>query len=221
MAALLAALVMLTAAQSQQVGFGGFGTGPTSLVNSKTVLADIKATDEQAAKLREWAKEFPAKQFAAMKDIQGAPQKKAAAMTAEAWKGIGEVLKPDQVKRLKQIELQAAGVTAFSRPEVVEALKFTDDQKAKIREAGGTVFRTMVALREEFGATGFAPLNLEPAKKLEHDKKLAAINKEMRDAVETALTDEQKKKWKEMTGDPIDVTKVQSETRPQFDKKKD
>ena len=226
MVTLLATLVTLTVAQSRQGGGFGFGgTGPAQLINSKTVQADIKATDEQVTKLKEWAKEYQAKQFAAFKDFKDLSKEerteKQAALTAEAWKGVATVLKDDQVKRLKQIDLQVAGVRAYSTKEVSEGLKITDDQKGKIQDAGQSMFKDMAALREEFGIKGFGGAKLEADKQKEYDAKVAKLNKEMRAAVEAALTDEQKKKWKEMTGDPIDVAKVQAESRPTFGKKKD
>ncbi len=46
------------------------------------------------------------------------------------------MLKPEQVKRFKQIELQVGGVMAFNQPRVQEVLKLTDEQKEKIRGIG-------------------------------------------------------------------------------------
>ena len=229
MVTLLATMVMLTVAQSRQ-GFGGgfaFGGGPAGLVNSKSVMADIKATEEQVEKLKEWAKEYQKESlefFRGLKDMSKEDiVEKANARTADAWKAVGKVLKEDQVKRLKQIELQVAGVGAFMRPDVAEGLKITDDQKGKMRESMGDMFKDMAALREEFGIKGFGGAKLEADKQKEYDKKAAKLNKEVMDAMAGALTDDQKKKWKEMTGDPIDVQKVQSESRPNFGnfKKKD
>src|SRR5436309_3275652 len=67
---LAAGMVGLAVAQQRQGGMGFGGGGPAGLVNSKTVLADIKATDEQATKLKEWAKDYQAKQFASFKDFK-------------------------------------------------------------------------------------------------------------------------------------------------------
>lgn len=229
MVTLLAMLVMLTAAQSRQFG-GGFGGGPAGLVNSKTAMTDIKATDDQVEKLKEWAKEYQDKQrefFKGFKDMSKEERtEKQAALTKDAWAAIGKVLKDDQVKRLKQIEIQVAGVGAFLRPDVSEALKITDDQKGKLQESMGSVFKDIMALNEEFGIKGFGgggAAKLEGDKKKDYDKKIAKLNKEMMSGVQDVMTDEQKKKWKEMTGEPIDVQKVQAESRPTFGnfKKKD
>ncbi len=57
-----------------------------------------------------------------------------ASVNTEMEKSLGEILKPDQVKRLHQIHVQTLGVAAFVMPPVADELKLTDDQKTKIRE---------------------------------------------------------------------------------------
>lgn len=220
-AALLAVgMVGLAAAQRQGGGGFGGGGGPANLINSKTVLADIKATDEQTTKLKEWAKDYQAKQFASFKDFKDLSKEERAERmaknTEDAWKAIGGVLKEDQVKRLKQIELQVGGAFVYSRKDVAEALKISDDQKEKIRDASQSMFKEMQDLREEYGIKGFGAPKLDADKQKEYEKKSAAITKDLNAKVQGILTDEQKTKWKEMTGEPIDVAKVQAESRPQF-----
>ena len=56
------------------------------------------------------------------------------AMNAEVRKGLTDILKPEQVKRFEQIQLQQMGVLgAPAMPRVQEALNLTDDQKSKLR----------------------------------------------------------------------------------------
>ena len=55
----------------------------------------------------------------------------------ENQKVIAGILKPEQVKRLKQIEVQFQGVRALQSEEVVNALDLTDDQKRRGRPRGG------------------------------------------------------------------------------------
>lgn len=228
-AALLAAsMVGLAIAQRQGGGGFGFGGGPATLINSKTVLADIKATDDQVAKLRDWAKDYQSKMFASFKDFKDLSKEeraeRMAKTTDDAWKSVGEILKDEQVKRLKQIDLQVAGAQAYSRKEVAEALKISEDQRGKMQDAGMALFQEMRDLREEYGLKGFGGPKLDADKQKEYDKKMAAITKDFNTKLQTVLTDEQKAKWKEMTGEPIDVAKVQAESRPQFGggrKKKD
>jgi Spy/CpxP family protein refolding chaperone len=239
-ATLTLGLVVAVSAQPPDGGFGmmmGGGGGPAALVTSKTVLADIKATEEQTGKLKEWAREYVAKQrekmMAMREELQGLdPMERLAKFTemqtkatAEAYKQLGDVLKEDQVKRLKQIDLQVAGLGAFSRAEVATALKITDEQKDKLRDVQTALGAEMRDLMEEYGfgrpgggGGGFPKLDRD--KLAEMQKKQAAIAKEAMGKVTAMLTDDQKTAWKELVGEPIDVAKVQSESRPQFQRKK-
>ncbi|MFO0851460.1 MAG: hypothetical protein U0871_23315 [Gemmataceae bacterium] len=236
-AALTVGLVVAANAQppggGRGMGMGGMGGGPAQLVQSKTVLAEVKATDEQAAKLKEWAKEYGTKQMAKMREtfqeLQGLdPMEMRTKMgeiqakaTAEAYKEIGTVLKDEQVKRLKQIDVQFAGMGAFMRTDVRDALKITDDQREKFQTIQMGVFGEMRDLREEYGIQGFGPPKLDSAKQKEYDRKLAAITNEAMTKMADALTDDQKKAWKDLTGDKVDVAKIRSEMpAPQFGKKK-
>jgi hypothetical protein len=226
-AALFAGVVGVTALAQPPGGGRGFGggTGPTQLVLSQTVQADLKLNEDQANKLKEWSREFGQKQrermgelFQGLKDLPKEEMgKKFAEIQAEsskmAYKELGDVLKEDQVKRLKQIEIQVAGNRAFTMPAVQEALKLNESQQEKIREVSGESFREMADLREEYGIKGFGGPKLDADKQKEYDRKLAAITKDMQDKVVATLTDEQKATWKTLTGEPIDVAKVQSETR--------
>lgn len=215
------------------MGFGGGGGGPAQLISSKTVLAEIKATDEQTTKLKEWAKDYSAKQAAKMREtfqeLQGLDRQEMmtkmgeiqAKATAEAYKAISEVLKDDQVKRLKQIDIQFAGMGAFMRADVRDALKITDDQREKFTEVQMGMGREMRDLNEEYGIQGFGPPKLDSAKQKEYDRKRAAITSEAMTKLTGLLTDDQKKSWKDLTGDKVDVAKIRSEMpAPQFGKKK-
>ena len=227
-AVMAAGMVGITVAQERQRqggGFGGFGFGgPTSLLRSKTVREDLKLTEEQSKKLQEWGKEYGQKAQEAMREkMKDIPREQIrekigaimAEMQAETYKQIGTILDEKQVKRLKEIDLQVAGTQALVRPDVQEALKVTDDQKEKLRGVAQDSFTAMRELREEYGVQGFGPPRLDEAKQKEYDRKLAGIRKEVEEKSLAALTDDQKAKWKEKTGAPIDVAKVREETRPQ------
>ena len=65
-------------------------------------------------KMQEAFKDIPREQFREkFAEIQ-------AKMSKEAYKEIGTVLKEDQVKRLKQIEVQVSGARAFAMSHVQE-----------------------------------------------------------------------------------------------------
>ncbi|HET6572770.1 MAG TPA: Spy/CpxP family protein refolding chaperone [Fimbriiglobus sp.] len=229
-AALVAGLGGLTAlAQPGGRGmFGGFGGGPAQLINSKIVQKELKIDEGQASKLKEWAREFGAKQREKMRELfQGGNFDREkfgeimAEQTKEAYKEIATVLKPDQVKRLRQIDTQVSGTRAFATPHVQEALKLTDEQKEKVRDIEQANGKELQELRQEFGfgrrQKGERP---DPEKMAEFTKKSAAISKEAMTKLEGVLTADQKTKWKDLTGEAVDVAKIQAEARPQFQRKK-
>ncbi len=229
-AVLVAGLGGLAAmAQQGRGGMGMFGGGgPAQLVNSKTVQSELKVSEDQAGKLKEWGREFGAKQREKMRELfQGGNFDREkfgeimAEQTKEAYKEIASVLKPDQVKRLKQIEVQVAGARAFAMPHVQEALKLTDEQKEKVRDIEQSTGKELRELAQEFGLGGRQKGERpDQAKMEEFRKKSAALSKESMTKLEGVLTEKQKGDWKELTGTAVDVAKIQSESRPQFPRKK-
>jgi len=107
---------------------------------------------------------------------------------------LASVLKPEQSRRLKQISIQQRGSQAFNEEDVQTTLKLTDDQKDKIKTLNEDAGKEM---REIFqNAQG----NFREA-----GEKAGAVRKETMEKVLALLTDEQKKSWKEMTGEPFEV----------------
>src|SRR5437773_1539463 len=86
-------------------GPGGPGSGdPGSILKNENVQKELKITEEQLKKYEELQK-----------------------------KALADSLTPEQLKRLKQIQLQQRAAQAFPAPEVQTALNMTADQKAKIQ----------------------------------------------------------------------------------------
>ena len=195
---------------------GGFGAGPAQLVQSKTVQSELKLTDEQVAKLKEWGAAQQGKMRAAMQGIDPSEMReKLPAIMAEMRKTtdkeLGEVLKPEQVKRLKQIEFQMAGLRGLMSPDTAKMLDVTDEQKEKVQAVMQDVNKDMRDLGEEYGVRGFQP-PADAAKAKEFAKKSEQITKDATSKVMKVMTDEQKKKYEEMAGAPVDVAKVRTES---------
>jgi hypothetical protein len=147
-------------------GFGGFGRGqldPAALLRLETVQKELKLSDEQIKKVDE-----------------------------AVLKALGEVLDPDQMKRLKQIHLQTRGTRAFSDPKVQEQLKFTAEQKDSIKTITEDSDKEIRELQKEGG--GF-----------ENAKKIGAIRREADEKIRNVLTAEQQKTWREMTGEQFQI----------------
>jgi hypothetical protein len=105
-----------------------------------------------------------------------------------------EGLKPGQARRLKQIALQQRGPYALGDPDVADALKLTVEQKETIRAIQDEARR---ALGGPPGRGGRKPS--EEASRATRERLLGV------------LTEAQRARWKEMTGEPFT-----GEVRPAF-----
>jgi Spy/CpxP family protein refolding chaperone len=195
----LTALLSTPAWAQGRGGFGGPGAGGAMLLVNKGVQEELKVTEDQASKLETLSQATRDKMREAMQDV---PQEERFQKMAEIGpkiqadvdKGLAEILKPEQVKRFHQIQIQAASYNAFSQPKVAEKLKLTDSQKAKIKEisdyaraARGEIFQSAQDDRE--GAM----------------KKMQELNKTTFEKVTVLLTPEQKTEWKDLIGAPYEV----------------
>jgi hypothetical protein len=207
-------------------GRGGFG-GPLFLINNKAVQEDLKMTEEQVTKVKEWQMEFFPKigeiykergiEFGKGfgKDLSEEDRAKMAEagveVTKVAYKELGDVLKKEQIYRLKQIDRQQMGVNAFTNAEVVESLKLTDSQKTSVKGISGDFDKERREIVAEAtkdgkgkGKGGFG-FRLDP----EAQKKITKLQGEAVGKVVDLLDDSQKKTWKELVGAEFDLTKLQ------------
>jgi hypothetical protein len=177
--------VALELAQSQaQIpgggGFGGFGKGgamnPLTMLQNKAVKDELKLTDEQAKKVDE-----------------------------AVWKSLATVLDVDQLKRLKQIDLQVKDYRAFAEADVQVALKMTAEQKDTIKTALADADKELADIAKDFkgGGKGGGGAGFE---------KLQTIGKETKERIIGVLNKEQKRAFNEMIGEKFEF--------PAFGKKK-
>jgi hypothetical protein len=188
-------------------GFGppGMGQGPTAamlLANDK-VQQELKITDDEKAAIKKATDEVNAKYKDDLdKARAGMDRQKMGelrkAMSEESEKAVLAVLKPDQSKRLKQIQVQTAGLGAFSKEDVQTALKLTDAQKKDIKDATDDMQKDVQEL--------FQNARGDRDKFAEAQKKIQTLREETLDSIVKNLTDDQKKTWKELTGDKFEVT---------------
>ncbi len=98
-----------------------------------------------------------------------------------------EVLRPEQAKRLRQIVWQQRGAMAFNYPEVADDLRLTPEQKERIH-----------SIAEESRPPG-RPGDHRPDGWRHSDDFWKGVN----DRLISVLSDEQRTKWKELTGEPF------------------
>jgi Spy/CpxP family protein refolding chaperone len=110
-------------------------------------------------------------------------------------------LKPEQAKRLKQIEVQSAGLGAFSKDDVQAALKLTDAQKTSVKTAADDMQKDIQDL--------FKDAQGDREKMADAFKKIQELRTDSLDQVVKGLSDDQKKTWKDLNGDKFEVARGQ------------
>jgi hypothetical protein len=108
-----------------------------------------------------------------------------------------ETLGADQLKRLRQIELQQDGPFAIlSQPGVGESLKVTGEQRPKFMAVVQEMQKQIEPLIKEARAGG-NPTEIGP--------RVMKIRNQHAEKIQAILSDYQKKEWKEMLGKPFDL----------------
>jgi hypothetical protein len=194
----MAVLVAVPVLSQFGPGRGGFG-GPGALLARKEVHKELKLTDEQIKKVDAHTQKNREK----MQELFQAGDKEKAQegmkeIATETEKFIKETLNADQQKRLKQIQRQQMRAAAFTDEETAKELKLTDEQKDGIKKINEDMRAEM---RDAFQGVDFQDQEARQAAQ----KKVQGIQKEAMDKVTKMLTPEQKKTWKELTGDPFDL----------------
>ena len=186
-------------------GGGGMGMGGNQnlksiLLTNKVLQEELKVGEDQVAKLKEFAEKQseamkPFAQFGGDEEEQIARMEVQLKLMKERVAFMKTALTADQVKRLGQIEKQQLGMAAFNNAKIAKELAITDEQTEKIKTINADMNKEM---RDMFSG-GFDA---------ETQKKITALRSETQEKVEKVLSDDQRKKWKEMTGEAFDTTKL-------------
>jgi len=202
-AAIFSALVLLAGEaegqdKKKRPGAGGFRAMGTAagLVQNASVQKELKLSEEQIEKSKKIATEVvdKFKDDLAKLTKDSKPEERAELnkkVSDEAYKAFGDLLKTEQVKRLKQIEAQVAGLGNASNQK---ELKLTDKQKDEIKKiVDQTNEKRMEIFKDAKG-------DFKAAR-----EKMTELTKEAREKQAGVLDDAQKKQWKEITGDPFEI----------------
>jgi hypothetical protein len=169
------------------------------LVLNASVKEELKLTEEQAAKLEEEDKELRARFTDQLREARLDKEKLDAiytAMNAEATRLAAAVLTRDQMRRLRQVDVQIGGLSALLRQEIREELGLSEEQKSKIDALNEEYNKRSKALIQE--ASG------DREKLTESVKKARELRDEALEASLRLLSDDQRKAWREMTGAHFD-----------------
>jgi Spy/CpxP family protein refolding chaperone len=183
-------------------GGAGGGGGAAGFLMAPNVQKDLKLTDEQVKRVQETLRETREKyqgDYAALRDAS--PDVRSAKMATLNESVNNDVKKAlsfsaEQSKRFDQIALQAHGLQAFGSRAVDENLKLTDDQKSKIHE---------IVEATQSSVAGASNKDASEQERTDARNKRAATQRENNAKFQALLTDDQKKAWKELTGEPIEI----------------
>jgi hypothetical protein len=201
------AALLAIPAFAQQPKHQGHGSrmpmgGGAGLIANKDVQKELTLTDEQTAKAEAVARVVREKHhgdFAKLDDLDALERFEKTAelvrtMTGETNKALADVLKPEQLKRYRQIQLLHLGLMAFTEPDVRSKLKLTDAQVGRIGRINADSQSQRRALAQGAGGN-----------RGDMQKKAATIGKEGMDKALAVLSADQKQAWKDMTGEPFEV----------------
>jgi hypothetical protein len=179
------------------------GGGPFLVFRDK-VLEELKLSDDQKQKLLEKFPDYAQETMKMFEKIQELkPEEREKEMQSHRKKSreklsalLKETLKAEQLRRLQQLELQQERPDVLGRPEIRKELKITDEQIKQFMGVIQEMQKKIEPLMKE-AQSGGNPEEIRP--------KVLKIRKEHADKIEALLSDEQKKKWKEMVGQPLDL----------------
>jgi hypothetical protein len=178
--------------------------GGSFLVFRDKVQEELKLSDKQKEKLLEKFPDYAQqtkKVFDKMADLK--PQQREKEMQSHRQKSheklaalLKETLKAEQVKRLRQLELQQQGPFALGRPELVKELKITVEQRKQFMGVVEEMQKKIEPLMKE-AQSGGNPEEIRP--------KVMKIRKNHEAKIEAVLSAAQKQQWKKMLGKPFDL----------------
>jgi hypothetical protein len=164
--------ILAQPAWAQRFGFGRSSNSLVGLAANEAVQKELGVNGDAARKLSALSDDYRAASqkettalgidFSAIADLPRAEQaaknrevnatlaEMTRKLTAEFLPKLREVLNDEQLARLRQIQLQAMGIDAYSEPEVVTALAFTDEQKQKLTDLKNEYLRRQQDLDGDF-----------------------------------------------------------------------
>jgi hypothetical protein len=196
----MASLAMAADAPASEPGLRG--SNKAELLQNASVQSELKLTAAQLEQFKKLAQQFEEKhkdeiaRVRKQKDIKAFLRLRQDAMEFFA-KEATKVLEEKQLKRLDQIEMQLHGVQALLRPDVQTEMKLTDKQRKELLEI-------LEKARKDVSAT-MESAKAAPDKKEEIGRRITQLHKLATEKAFGLLSDEQKKAWTELVGDPFDL----------------
>jgi hypothetical protein len=178
--------------------------GGPFIISRDKVQEELKLSGDQKQKLRETMTGHIQATMEVVQKLKeltaGEREKEMQSHRREAGEGFSaslkEILTADQLKRLRQLQLQHDGPGALGRPEVRQELNITDGQLRQFMGVIAEMQKQIEPLMKE-AQSGGNPQEIRP--------KVIKIRKEHEAKLEALLSAAQRKQWKDMLGKPVDV----------------
>lgn len=170
----------------RMMGVGLAGT----LLRRSDVQRELNLTEQQKNQIRQMQESMRT----AMQEMRGMPPQERRRKMEELRRKNDptSVLNESQKKRLREIELQAMGPSAFLTPEVADELKLTQEQRSRLQ---GIVMQQMQQLREQFRGGGFG--------QGQGGQHFQQMRDQMEKQMLEVLTPAQRQQWQQMQGKPF------------------
>ncbi len=128
-------------------------------------------------------------------------------------KALPDLLQPEQAKRLQQIELQVNGFLSLNKPDVQTQLNLTEKQRDEIKEINDGFKQDLAEAVKDAAASAPEKLLEKARQAVETARKIKTLADAATKKAFGTLTDEQRKTWKEMTGEKFEL-KLELLNRP-------
>lgn len=161
--------------------------GPMMLLQNAGVQTELRLAPEQKTAIGQLLKSLMSRFQGEMRGGDGPNPEIRKKLATAAWTELPRILKPEQHKRLQQIELQARGAgQVLGDPAIQQTLSLSDEQKTQIRTS-------LESLRQEAQQAGGAR---------EH---LAQLRKEAFARTAAILTTPQNETLRNLLGEPFEL----------------
>jgi hypothetical protein len=173
------------------------GAGQLDLLSRPTVLQDLRVSAEQKERIADLSRRLESQGLDSFRGFRRLSteerRRRFLDLARDIDAGIRVILTPEQLVRLHQIALQVEGPRAFSDPDVAAALNLTAEQKERLR----ALEAESPPRRPDGGRGGPPPGGGGPRR--DHEPGTSATSEK----ILAVLTEEQRREWKRMTGEPF------------------
>ena len=168
--------------------------GSSFLVFRDKVQGELKITPEQKEKLDQYLGALLPDAMQVLQESKGERDKYNEKTHEDMAAVLKEILNEGQRTRLHQLELQRDGL--FGAGWNLKELQITDEQQKQFMAPIQETQQQIQALMEEI-KKGANPDEIRP--------KILKLRLELEGQLEALLTDAQKRQWKDMLGEPVDL----------------